>query len=110
MPKLLPSSSRYALTPTQGTKAVAAAGTPVKLVSTSTLVESVEIYARKAPATANTGNVYIGFSSTGGQNYRVLAPEGSWALSSVAGKKIDLSTIYVDAATNADAVAWTAFD
>jgi phosphoheptose isomerase len=92
----------------QVTKAIAAAGTPERLTASSTIVESAEIYARKDPATANTGNVFIGFSSTGGQNYRVLEPGDSFTISSDEANDLDLSLIYVDAANNDDAVVVTA--
>lgn len=101
------SSSTTAATIANGSKAVTTAGTPVRLVAVSTLVESVEIHARKNPTTANTGAIYIGLSGTGGQNFRVLAPGESFTISAPAGKKIDLNTIFVDSATSADAVAYT---
>jgi hypothetical protein len=100
--------SSTAATLTQGTKAVTAAGTPERLIGSTTKVESVEIFARKAPGTANTGAIYIGISASGGANYRVLAPDESFSISAPAGKKIDLNTIYIDAANSADAVAYTA--
>jgi hypothetical protein len=101
-------NSTTALTPTQGVKTVTTAGTPVRLVATETLVESVEIHARKAAGTANTGIVYLGYSATGGQNYRALAVGEVWSQTAVAGKKIDLHLIYIDAATNGDGVIYTA--
>lgn len=104
------STSTTAMTAAQGVKAVAAAGTPVKLVATTTLVDSVTIQAQKNVTTANTGNIYVGFSSTGGQNYIVLAPGQSTSIQAPAGKKVDLSLIYIDAATNADAVAYTSLN
>lgn len=100
-------SSTTVVTATQFIKVVATAGTPVLLESSQHLVESLEVHARKTATTANTGNVVIGFSSTGGQNYRVLQPGESYTFGPVAGKKWDTHTIYVDAATNADAVVVT---
>lgn len=105
---LMPNPSTTAAAGSQGSKAVATAGTPVKLVSSATLVESVEIFARKDNTTANTGNVYVGFSASGGADLRVLQPGESYTVSAPNGKKIDLSKIYIDAATNADAVVYTA--
>lgn len=104
------SVSTTAATLEQGTKAVASAGTPVLLVAAQTLVESVVIQAQKGVATANTGNVYVGFSATPGANLLVLTPGSALNLEAPAGKKIDLHTIYIDAATNADAVAYTSLN
>lgn len=93
-------------TPIQGTKAIVA-GAPAKLVDENTAVESVEFFARKNPTTANAGNVYIGFSSAAGKNYRVLTPGQTWSISPRNGF-IDLSKIYVDGATSDDVVVFTA--
>ncbi len=103
-------ASTTAATLIQGTKAVASAGTPVLLVAAQTLVESVVIQAQKGVATANTGNVYVGFSATPGANLLVLTPGAALNLEAPAGKKIDLHTIYIDAVTNADAVAYTSLN
>lgn len=104
------SASTTAMTGAQGVKAVASAGTPVLLVAATTLVDSVVIAAQKSITAANTGNIYVGFSSTGGQNYIVLTPGQSVAIQAPAGKKVDLHLIYIDAATNADAVAYTSLN
>lgn len=100
-------ASTTAATMAQGTKAVAAAGTPERLVGSTTKVESVEIFARKNPTTANTGNIYVGFSASGGSNLRVLEPGEGFGLSAPLGKKIDLNLIYIDSATSSDAVQFT---
>ena len=102
------SISTTAATLTQGAKAVAAAGTPERLVATSTLVESVELHARKSPTVANTGNIYVGISATAGQNLRALIPGESFTIVAPPGKMIDTRNIFLDAATSADAVTWTA--
>jgi hypothetical protein len=101
-------TSTTAVTPSQGRKAVTAAGTPEALVGSLSLVESVHIQARKNVTTANTGNIYLGFSSSAGSNYLVLAPGDEWSWTAPPGKKLDLHLIYVDAATSADAVTYTA--
>jgi len=92
----------------QGTKAVASAGTPEPLVGTPTYVSSLEIHARKNPTTANTDNIYVGFASGAGNQKRVLAPGESFPITAPPGKKIDLAGIYIDAATSDDAVTWSA--
>lgn len=104
------SSSTTTMTVAQGVKAVATAGTPVRLVATTTLVDSVTIQAQKTVTTANTGNIYVGWSSTGGSNYIVITPGQSTSIQAPTGKKVDLNLIYIDAATNADAVAYTSLN
>lgn len=95
----------------QNKTTVTTAGTPVVLAGTGvTLVESVEISARKSFIAANVGAIYVGFSSTPGQNFRVLLPGESYTLSAPAGKKINIHAVYVDAASNGDAVTWTALN
>ena len=89
----------------QGTKLVTTAGTPVALVAASTLVRSVEFIGYKARATANAGAVYIG---TKGSQLRTLASAAAVTLPANDGEKIDLASIYIDAATNGDGVLWTA--
>ena len=101
------SSGATTVQPAQGTNAIASAGTPEKLVAASTLASSVEIYGRKSPAVANTGNLYVGFSSTGGQNYRTVPPGTGFTISAAVGQKLDLSTIYVDASNSADVAVYT---
>lgn len=94
----------------QGRKAVTAAGTPEKIVATNTYVESVEFFARKANGTANTGNIYIGTSSSAASNMRVLTAGESWSIVATKEKKINLFDFYVDSATNDDAVVYTAIN
>ena len=100
-----PSSGSVA--PTQSRVVVTTAGTPVALAATSTLVDSFEVHARKNVTTANTGAVYIGFSSSAGNNYRVLLPGENFPFGKIEGKKWDLHTVFVDAANSADAITVT---
>lgn len=102
------STSTTAATLTQAVKTVAASGTPEALGSG--LVESVAIRPNKARGTANTGNVYVGFGATNDtQQLWELTPTASpITLSAPAGKKIDLSTIYIDVVTNGDGVVYFA--
>lgn len=93
----------------QGSKVVAAAGTPERLTTTSTLARRVYFQGRKAQGTANTGAVYLGDRGT---LLRILDATGAgrdWTLESVdPDKPFDLADIWVDAATTADGVMWTA--
>jgi hypothetical protein len=101
-------ASTTAATFLQGVKTVAATATPERLVASSTLVDSVELFARKAAGTANTGNIFIGPASADGAQLRIMAPGDSITYSAPAGKKIDLYNIYVDVATAGDGVVYTA--
>lgn len=93
------SASTTAATLAEGTKAVAASGTPERLVAVATLVESVTITA----LAGNTNPVYVGFSAGDGTQtiplpYTLVAP---------AGKKIDLNAIFVDVTTNGEGVRYS---
>ena len=92
----------------QGGKVVVTAGTPVRLVAATLLVESVEIVAQKDVVTPNTGNIFVGFADD--QQTRTLIPGDVWVLTAPAGKKIDLHEIWVDSAVSADAVGYTAIN
>lgn len=97
-----------ATTPITGRKTVTATGTPEALVSASRCVQSVEIRAQKSQNSANTGNVYVGFSSGNGEQDVPLEPGDVWAVTMDQGQKLDLATIYIDVATNGDGVTFTA--
>ena len=101
-------ASTVAATFLQGVKTVAATGTPERLVAESTLVDSVELFARKAAGTANTGNIWIGPASADGAQLRIMAAGDSITYSAPPGKKIDLYNIYIDVATAGDGVVYTA--
>jgi hypothetical protein len=100
--------STTAATFLQGVKTVAATATPERLVAESTLVDSVELFARKAAGTANTGNIWIGPASADGAQLRIMAAGDSITYSAPPGKKIDLYDIYIDVATAGDGVVYTA--
>jgi hypothetical protein len=99
-----------AATGAQGSKAVTTAGTPVPLVTSSTLVETVEIVAQRTRSTENTGNVYVGFASGADNQHRRLVPGEIWPISAPVGKKINLASIYIDAVTNGDGVVFSTLD
>jgi len=97
----------------QGSVVVAAAGTAVPLSGTAALpapllVRSLAITAKKV-AGSNTGIVYIGDStvdSTSNQGHPMAAGD-EWDYPLTEGTELDLNTVYVDAATNADGVVFT---
>lgn len=96
------------VTPITGRKTVASAGTPEALVSAPRSVQSVELVAQKAQNSANTGTVYIGWSATNGTQDRPMAAGDKWAITAGPNQMLDLSQIYIDVATDADGVTFTA--
>lgn len=73
----------------------------------SGLVQSVEIQAKKGGQTANTGNIFIGFSATYANNIRMLTPGASIAFEAPPGKKINLAQIFVCSVTSGDGAVIT---
>lgn len=104
------SASTTAATVTQGTKTVAASGTPERLAATTTLVESVILEGKNARGTNNTGSVWVGPQSADGAQLLEIAPGESIELKAPDGKKIDINLIYIDVATNADGITYTAIN
>lgn len=103
-------ASTTALTWTQATKTVAASGTPEVMAASSTLCDSVLLEGKNARGTNNTGNVWIGATSANDTQLLMIAPGERLTLAAPAGKKLDLNLIYIDVATNADGVIYTAFN
>jgi hypothetical protein len=107
-PASQPNVSTTKATILQGNKTVAATATPERLVAESTLVDSVEIVARKGRGLANTGDVWIGPQDANDAQLRRLANGDAITLTAPVGKKIDLFDIFLDVATNGDGVIYTA--
>jgi len=88
---------------------VTTAGTAVPLFSGSDPARyllgraTLLLTARKNKTTANTGDVYVGNREVQSQ---VLSPGQSLSFEVHPGEKLDLSQIYIDAATNGDGVSW----
>lgn len=98
------SDSVTEMTKTEGTKNVAAAGTPVRLVAASNKVEYVKIRAKPG----NTDIIKVGFSNvtcvwdlTATEVYELRAP---------AGKRIDLTNIWLDSVVNGEGVIFHAIN
>lgn len=87
-------------------KAVTTAGTRVQLTSTATLADNLVIQAIKT----NTGNIFLGDSSVSSTRGFTLVPgqfisfEGSRRRDG--SDYLDLSTFWLDCATNGDGVQW----
>lgn len=96
------------ITPIENAKTVTSAGTPEAVSATSLAVQSVEFIAQKDQGSANSGNIWIGFSATNGAQRRLMAPGDVWAITADQGQKLDLAGIYVDVATNGDGVTYVA--
>lgn len=91
----------------EGTKAPAAIATPEALAATN-LVTSVLIRAGRTARVANTGSVWIGFSSTNDSQLIELVPGATITIDAPYGKYIDLASIYVDSVTLGDGVVFLA--
>jgi len=86
-------------------KVVATAGTGVPLVASETFTRKVWLSAGKVGG-ANTGIVYLGTSTVDKttDQQMPLAPGDVIVVEMPPGTKLDLATMYVDAATSSDAV------
>ena len=86
-------------------KVVAATGTGVAIVAVQTWARALWIVAAKVTG-ANTGAVYIGDSTVDKTSlqYLSLSPGDYWEMPIPEGTKVDLNTLYVDAATNGDSI------
>ena len=93
--------------PQQIIKTVAASGTPEAITSTSPTYFSNAIYiGLKAvnPRTANSGIVYLGVTSGNETQPIAINPSEVYSISAPTGVIFDLSTWYLDVATNGDGV------
>lgn len=89
-------TSTTAVTTNEFSKTVASTATPEKLTNVQTLVTEAII----VPLRTNTNPVKIGTSSADNDQH-ISVP---FVLTAPDGKKIDLSTIYVDVTTNGEGV------
>lgn len=103
-------SSTTAATWTQATKTVAASGTPEVLAAATTLCDTVILEGKKTRTANNTGNVFIATSAGNDTQLLMIGPGERLVLTAPFGKKIDLNLIYVDVATNADGITYTALN
>jgi len=88
------------------TNTVTATGTAEQLVSTrNTWFRKFAIVAAKVTG-ANTGNVYIGPAGVDKTNFQyiTLNPGDYWEFESPGGTVLDLSSFWIDAATNGDGI------
>jgi len=97
-----PSGGFTTLSPTQGVKNVASAGTAESLAATGT-TRLIVIQAKPG----NTGNVYLGDSSVSSSAYgAVLTPGESIGIVPPASGQIDLTEHYIDVDTNGEGVTF----
>ena len=92
---------------------VASSGTPAQLTNSTTLrARAITIKARKDRGTANTGVIYIGWTSTNDAQLYVLASDGEVVITPPEGSNgyLRLSDIYIDVVTNGDGVVVTWFN
>jgi hypothetical protein len=89
-------------------KNAASAGTPEAIGSG--MVDGIKIKAQKARGAANTGNVYVGYLPANDSQLEELTPGMEISITAQEGRKIDLSKIYIDAATDGDGVLVTSIN
>lgn len=95
-----------AVTATEGRCDPSSTSVPKALSSTTRLVQTVTMYARKAGRASNATTVWWGYSSVDGEQNKPIAVDGSLTLYAPPGKLIDLSLIYIDITTTGDGVEW----
>lgn len=83
---------------TEGTKTVAATGTPERLVGSATYVTSVLI----SPLRTNTGRVFVGVTLTNDTQ----CIEVPVVIEAPSGKSINLNLLYVDVSVNGEGVSY----
>lgn len=95
-------ASAVLLSPTGGSKDVAAAGTAEPLVAASTKRSILYVRAKAG----NTGNIYLGDSNVDNATSTqiVLAAGQSVTLTAPAGYCLDVNQFYIDAAVNGEGV------
>jgi len=104
-------NSSTAATITQGQLIVASPGAPQPLAFSKTLIEAVELTPARDRATQNLGNIWLGFLPANDSQLRLLRPvDQPYVITAPPGKKIDLSSVYIDASTAGDGVIWTAIN
>lgn len=98
----LTSSKNTPWTPVQGTKLVAAAGTPQALAAVDTFVDALDIQA----LVTNTGTIKVGYLAGAGNQLWILQPSEWRGVKAPNGKRINLKNVYVDAAVNGEGVTY----
>ncbi len=83
--------------------------TPVVLSGSAKWFTQAIISGKKDQTTANTGIVYIGGSSTNGENMEEVLPGTPYFISAPAGGALNLADFYMDVATANDGLAITLF-
>ena len=78
-------NSQFAATGAQFVKTVASAGTPEALTATETLVEAVEIEAKKGRNTNNAAVIYIGFTPANDSQLKAISPGNTYNFSAPVG-------------------------
>lgn len=87
----------------QGSKIVAAAGTPVPAGPAGQKFGSVIFHGQKAKGSANTGIVYVGF---GNLPAIPIAVGASLSISVDPANQMSMADVWVDAASNGDGITY----
>lgn len=90
------------VTPTLLVKTVASTATPEAASATDLYCTTMVLTGRKAARTPNTGDVYVGWTSTNdAQPYKITSDGEVW-FNAPEGAKWNLAELYIDVTTNAD--------
>lgn len=85
-------------------KTNSSATAPVQVSSSTVQFKRATFYGKKAARTDNTGNVWIGFSSTNDTQMALITSGGSVVIEAPDGYFYDMTNIWLDVATTNDGV------
>jgi len=88
-------------------KTNSSASTPVQLSSTSIRFRSATVYGLKDYQTANTSTVYLGTSSTNGQQFIIVPVTNAVVIQAPQGFYYDFTNFWLDVVTTNDGVVVT---
>ena len=92
----------------QGIRLCPVANTAYQITNFATTTKGVIFIARQNQSTVNSGEIYIGFSPTAANNYKVLQPDEEFTITAPSGRYLSLNAIYVVAQNANDGVCWMA--
>ena len=90
--------------PQQLIKTVASNGTPERVSPVPRKFRTATFVGNKAARTANTGTVYLGWSSVNDEQFIPVTTGASVTINAPSGEAYDLFDLWIDCATNADGV------
>jgi hypothetical protein len=100
-------NAQQRITPGQGYKSIASAGTPEALVSTNVYAQSVTLIGMNEFRTANTSTAYFGWTSTNDEQLFPITAGGQVVITAPPGRSINLKSIYIDVVSDSDTIVFT---